>query len=134
MELELQTHCKPSVTIRSKQGTILQSYNSVPTTAVADPQAEDAMDVQAPAAPETPKKPGHPVIKKSATRVQEQTCQVCKRSDDVSFWLGCGGKDKKTKRECDTYWVHQNCIGLYYRKEAELQSVKFYCPKHKPKY
>ena len=29
-----------------------------------------------------------------------------------------------------SYWVHQWCVGLYYKKADNLAKVPFYCPEH----
>lgn len=60
-------------------------------------------------------------------------CKVCGSSDSVSFWLGCGHKNRVTKRSDCPYWVHQACIGLHFTEQAKLNKVPFFCRDHIPK-
>ena len=52
-------------------------------------------------------------------------------SKNVSFWLGCGKKNKKQKQKNDcSFWVHQWCVELYYKFEEVLSNIPYYCQRH----
>ena len=62
------------------------------------------------------------------------SCQICgDDSNDKGFWLGCGYKTKKSKCNNCLYWVHQWCLGLYYKTEEALAKVPFCCQRHRKK-
>ncbi|XP_038058044.1 uncharacterized protein LOC119729522 isoform X1 [Patiria miniata] len=60
------------------------------------------------------------------------SCRVCGSDANKSSWLGCDHRNARTKRLDCQYWVHQNCIGLYFERDGDLEKVPFYCPKHGP--
>lgn len=78
----------------------------------------------------------HPVVRVEPLVAKKknlkQECRMCGVSEETSFFLGCGHTNQKTRRQDCQYWVHQHCIGLYYKKKSELQSVPYYCKKHGP--
>ena len=75
----------------------------------------------------------YPTAKKT-DKTSQNACQICGNSDDVSFWIGCGHKNKNTKKNDCSYWVHQWCVGLYFKTEDALKKMPFYCQRHgKPK-
>jgi len=72
--------------------------------------------------------------KATCKKSNKKICRVCGQSSQISFWLGCSYRNPKTKRQECKYWVHQNCIGLYYKTEKDLERVSYYCKKHAPTY
>jgi hypothetical protein len=60
------------------------------------------------------------------------SCAVCHSTENISYWLGCGFKNRITNRETCGYWVHQKCSGLHFQIESQLAKVPFYCPNHGP--
>jgi hypothetical protein len=59
-------------------------------------------------------------------------CKICGEDGDISFWIGCGHKNPITKACTCQYWVHQNCVGLYFASQSKLGKVPFYCKRHAP--
>ena len=62
--------------------------------------------------------------------ISRNACQICGETNNHSFWLGCGYKNNKTKKNDCSYWVHQWCVGLYYKTEVALSKVPFDCQRH----
>lgn len=140
MELELQTHCAVSVEVKpswvkgkchsyrseNKELAGAEDQTSVPTVQVPGPSGDNRGCV--PAAKSPVRVSRKPSLK--ATLNKNPPCRMCGAREDVSFWLGCGYRNPKTKKQDCPYWVHQNCIGLFYKQEGDLESVPFFCPKH----
>ena len=57
-------------------------------------------------------------------------CRICGKSDNICFWIGCGHKNPVTKKLDCKFWVHQWCIGLYYKTEEKLKHVPYFCEEH----
>lgn len=79
----------------------------------------------------SPVKPNR-VVKSNVRAERNDVCSICGESDERSFFLGCGHKNPVTKRADCGYWVHQNCIGLYFKEKEKLSKVPFYCHDHAP--
>ena len=43
-------------------------------------------------------------------------CRICRETGEKSLWIGCSHKNKLSGTQDCNYWVHQWCIGLYYKK------------------
>ncbi|CAC5362008.1 SHPRH [Mytilus coruscus] len=154
MELELQTHCtvelKITPTWTNGKCHVYKSSNLVgeavaETGIAAEPTAVVAA-IAGPSgdAPEIPNSTGkrrvvpvtavHPLLPIHATKTtkkaNKKACRMCGGTTELSFWLGCGYQNIKTKRQDCAYWVHQKCIRLQFKKKDELIKLPFYCPKH----
>ena len=105
------------------------------STNIADPpQVSEVSEVQglvptSSVVTPSPKKRHH-TFKQNGNNVKENGCRICNETATKSMWLGCGHKNKLTGREDCSYWVHQWCVGLYYKRADNLAKVPFYCPKH----
>ena len=60
--------------------------------------------------------------------VNSNECRICGETGEKSFWIGCSHKNKLSGRQDCNYWVHQWCIGLYYKKPENLAKVPYFCP------
>ena len=60
-------------------------------------------------------------------------CMICGETGEKSLWIGCSHKNKLSERQDCNYWVHQWCIGLYYKKPENLAKVPYFCPTHRQK-
>ena len=77
----------------------------------------------------SPKKRHH-TFQQNGNKVQEKGCHICNETATKSMWLGCGHKNKLTGRDDCSYWVHQWCIGLYYKRVANLATPRFHSTAH----
>ena len=129
----MQTHCgvKLELIPMWKDGKVWE-YKS---TNIADPpQVSEVSEVQglvptSSVVTPSPKKRHH-TFKQNGNNVKENGCRICNETATKSMWLGCGHKNKLTGREDCSYWVHQWCVGLYYKRADNLAKVPFYCPEH----
>ena len=121
MELEIQTHCKVKVEVqptwkKGKRHVYDSDVRCQHCAAHTESQSSESSDQPSPSALPSP-----------ANNVL--CCRICKNGKETSYWLGCGHKDSNDKQLCD-YWVHQNCIGLFFKTRSALKNVPFFCPGH----
>ena len=105
------------------------------STNIADPQqVSEVFEVQGlvptPSVVTPSPKKRHHTFNQNGNNVKENGCCICSETATKSMWLGCGHKNKLTGREDCSYWVHQWCVGLYYKRADNLAKVPFYCPEH----
>lgn len=156
-EIELQTHCRVRLIMAPNWANgKTHSYKSMIDAPVKVQDNNDnhppptyAGDAAATNVPPSPKRM-HPTVRvnplqpiQKLTNAQEKApckktnkeiCRVCGQSSEISFWLGCSYRNPKTKRQDCKCWVHQNCIGIYYKTEKDLERVPYYYKKHAPTY
>lgn len=131
MELEMQTKVRVNVEIKNPEATkVLRDYKSLGfggTTAT--PAASDEAPVSLPQTPTRGRQVADS-IPSTSTSSNGLGCKVCGKTDEISYWLGCSKLNKITRQYDCNYWVHQNCVGLFYKKKTNLEKVPFYCPMH----
>lgn len=137
--MEIQTRCRISLTIEPEwNGKIWQHLSRGKVCPVPDSQhAEEASgETAATSLSTTPQKRHRPLATPRVERASssnQMACRICGSTEEDSFWLGCGHTNPRTKRQDCQYWVHQNCIDLYYKHAQQLSKVPYYCPVHGPK-
>ena len=137
MELEVQTHCKIHLEMKTEKGKPGKSYRTLGfdsvsnenPVGVAPPPMEAEPSTSDPPLPSTPTRPHQQVVAEPEV-VGSNQCQICKKTDSSSFWLGCSHINKVTRKDDCDYWVHQNCVGLHYKSADSLLRVPFFCPPH----
>ena len=143
----MQTHCRVSLNItptwpNGKEWKYKSQVPAIPTPQAAPaepavqaapaPEPAQAAPEPAPAAPAppTPNKRHRTVLPVAVAEDNQNACQICGQEEEISFWIGCGYKNRVTKRETCHYWVHQSCIGLKFKSREKLRKTPFFCPKH----
>ena len=59
--------------------------------------------------------------------VNSNECRICGETGEKSFWIVCSHKNKLSGRQYCNYWVHQWCIGLYYKNPENLAKIPYFC-------
>ena len=133
MELKYQTHIKVNVGIKTEKHKIIKPYKSFGYDADVPNASTETTDITflRPALPATPTRRHQELSSTSEANINNpNACRVCLSTDEKSSWLGCSYKNKVTQQTDCNYWIHQNCIGLFYKRKENLDKVPFYCPPH----
>ena len=130
METQLQTHVKINLQIKNDEGKkVIRSYKSSeyqrPSGDGEQCRLNSNEGTQAEQRPQLPttlirrcnmveSTPGS-----SSGTPGQNGWKIYGLTKETSLWLGCSYINRITpEQECD-YWVHQNCIGLHYKKKKE---------------
>ena len=128
-ELQPQPEAQPSTSGASTgaEGPVQEQVSTSATTPATPTKRHTT------AAGATPQPPS----KRARTK---RSCNICKLSGNAaqdpkqSLWLGCSYEDPRSKKMECSYWVHQTCIGFYYKSVEEIpDDMEFYCFVHRPK-
>ena len=130
---KIPTHIKVNVGIKTEKHKIVKSYKSFGYDGDVPNTSTETTDITflRPALPATPTRRHQELSSTSEANINNpNACRVCLSTDEKSSWLGCSYKNKVTQRTDCNYWIHQNCIGLFYKRKENLDKVPFYCPPH----